>query len=232
MKRLTESQLQIVERTIEYLCSLSNGSKITMLQAIRCAVPEHQTEYEFLELFDLQRAIQKAVNKMDIVLDYTDHDGKLVGLSYNLDFYVWKKRLQKVQIISDLLCYGPMPTSEDPIEQHLTISFTGRIWFTEYLYGEGYGAKRQVGRKQQFSIGKGKAARILSFVADYMESAPVNARVTDVGSWELNAVKPDGTGVSVTGAMIGNVEVNGINLSEFIQSMLKVDRLAVFEHMQ
>lgn len=85
------------------------------------------------------------------VLDFTAHDGLVEGLHFNLDFIVRKKRLQKkVQIISDLLCYGPCPEPEDEIEQRITISATGRVWFTEYLFGEIGCEKKPIGRKLQF----------------------------------------------------------------------------------
>lgn len=58
----------------------------------------------------------------DIILDFSAHDDLDEGLPLAMDFYVYHKRLQKAQIISDLLCYGPCPEPDDPVEQRLTIS--------------------------------------------------------------------------------------------------------------
>lgn len=41
-------------------------------------------------------------------------------------------QIQKVRIISNNICYGPKPLPEDEVEQHLTISASGRVWFTGY----------------------------------------------------------------------------------------------------
>lgn len=40
--------------------------------------------------------------------------------------------IQKIQIISNLIGYGLKPEPEDEVEQRLTISRNGRIWFTAW----------------------------------------------------------------------------------------------------
>ena len=38
-------------------------------------------------------------------------------------------RIKKIKIKSNNICYGPAPEPEDEIEQILTISNTGKVWF-------------------------------------------------------------------------------------------------------
>lgn len=43
--------------------------------------------------------------------------------------------IQKFKLISNNICYGPEPSPNDEVEQHLTISATGDVWFIGYNYG-------------------------------------------------------------------------------------------------
>ena len=62
-------------------------------------------------------------------------------------------QIQKVQIISNLICYGPCPEYDEEVEQSLTISRTGRVWFTGYNFGQGFD-EHVMGRGKQLSIAK------------------------------------------------------------------------------
>ncbi len=137
-------------------------------------------------------------------------------------------RLQKSQIISDLLCYGSCPEPDDPVEQRLTISSTGRIWFTERIFGPlGY-TRYPIGRKIQLSIGKERATAILSKLADYSESEPPLIYCTDVGNWYMTLTDADGSNKKLSCSMNGNVFVGDIYLNDFIRARIPIDGLAVF----
>ncbi|MCO1604491.1 hypothetical protein [Desulfosporosinus nitroreducens] len=45
-------------------------------------------------------------------------------------------QIQKIRIVSNNISYGPEPLLEDEVEQHLTISASGRVWFTGYKYAQ------------------------------------------------------------------------------------------------
>lgn len=54
--------------------------------------------------------------------------------------------LKKVRIVSNHICYGPMPEPDEEVEQHLTINNEGRVWFSGYNFGtaadtKGHGAE-------------------------------------------------------------------------------------------
>ena len=228
MISFTEEQKKIIQDTKEYLCALPNGSHLTMLEAMYAVCPSFQESNSFIDLFSLHNEIEKEVGKTDTILDFLDHEGFEEGLPFKLGFYVWQKRLQKVRIISNLLCYGPEPAPEDPVEQHLTISYTGRIWFTEYIYGEGHGMKYPIVRRLQFSIGKERTARILSCIDAYLKEEKIDMFVTDIGDWEMTAYRVDGSVNKAWGSMIGNVKIGDVNLSDYIRSMIEIKELAVF----
>ena len=224
----SEVQLQVIKQTKAYICSLPNGSNLSMVQAIKAVNPEEFERLNTMDFFTLHNEIEKEVNKANTVLDSSDYDGLSVGLPFNVDFYVWHKRLQKIQIQSDLLCYGPAPKPEEPVEQHLTISFAGRVWFTEYLFGRADDNGRKPGRKMQCYIGKGRAARILSYVADYLKSTPLLEFVTDVGSWEMTAYWIDGTKQRLSGSMMGDVTIGNVDLTSLIREEIPIKGLKIF----
>ncbi len=228
MSVFTEEQRLIIEQTKTYICALPNGSNLTLAQAIKAACPGKIEELNPLD-FRMIMAIQDELNKTKTVIDLSDHDDKVEGLPFNLDFYVWQKRLQKVQIISNLLKYGPRPLEEDPVEQRLTISFNGGIWFTEYAFGSGeYGSKYPIKRKMQFSIGKERSARILSVLADYLDSEEEAPFATDIGQWDIISTYPDGSRKGKSGSMFGKVIIDDVNIAELIQSYVSIDEMALF----
>lgn len=219
---------KLVQRTIEYILSLPDESNLTMRQSVLVACPEAEEDINDTALFDLLDEISESVRKTGAVLDFSAHDGLVEGLPFNLDFIVRKKRLQKVQIISDLLCYGPCPESEDAIEQRITISATGRVWFTEYLFGEIGCEKKPVGRKLQLSIGKEKAMAILSKIANYLGEEQILMRCTDIGDWNLITTDVSGDVQQMSCSLCGGVIVDGVDLTDFIREQIPIEDLAVF----
>ena len=219
---------KLVQRTTEYLLSLPDESNLTMREAVLSACPEAEEDINDRALFDLLDEISDSVRKTGAVLDFTAHDGLVEGLPFNLDFIVRKKRLQKAQLISDLLCYGPCPEPEDAIEQRITISATGKVWFTEYLLGEIGCEKKPVGRKLQIFIGKEKTMAILSKIANYLEEEPMLIRCTDIGDWTLIATDASGNEQQMSCSLCGGVVAGGVDLTDFIREQIPIEDLALF----
>lgn len=225
---LSEDYEEIINKAINYIRSLPNGCKLTLEKVIKAVCPEKLDGLNLLD-YRVLSAVEEKVNQTDdTVMDLSDHDGMVEGLPYSMDFYIWKKRLQRVQIISDLLCYGPTPAPDEPVEQHLTISFTGRVWFSEYLFGEMGEGGRVPGRKVQCLVGKGRTARILSYVADYFKLNSVLTFATDVGSWHMKATWIDGSTQELSGPMIGDVSIKKKDLTKLIRQEIPIEGLRVF----
>jgi hypothetical protein len=221
---------QVVRETVKYILNLPDQTKITMYQAIQFACPSVQLEdVTDILSFSCLDEIVDAVEKTGIMkLDYRAHEGLCEGMPFNMDFIVRKKRLQKAQIVSNLLCFGPCPEPDDAIEQRLTISATGRVWFTEYAFGEIASGRHPIRRREQFSIGKNEALSILSLIADYIESDSQLAFCTDIGVWNLTVTELDGENAYLSGSMCGGITVGNIDLTDYIRAAIRIDDLAVF----
>lgn len=219
---------ELVQRTTDCILNLPDKTDITMYQAVMRACPSAVADLTDTALFDLLDEIVATVEKTGTVLDFSAHDGLIEGLPFNLDFIVRKKRLQKAQIISNLLCYGPCPEPEDAVEQRLTISANGQVWFTEYLFGGIDSQKRSIGRQERITIGKAKAAEILSLLADYCESEPMLCRCTDIGDWHLTATTPNGTKTKLSCSLCGGIAVGDVDLTDFIREQIPISNMAVF----
>lgn len=133
--------------------------------------------------------------------------------------------IKSIKIVSNNLCYGPAPDYNDEIEQHLTISSTGRVWCNRYIFGEG---NYVLNRKEQISIGKDAAGRILGLVSDLLITYQSHF-VTDVGDWEMEIRYSNGEKRKIDGPLIGNVFVEDIDLSDCIRSEVPIEDLFVFD---
>ena len=70
-------------------------------------------------------------------------------------------KLQKATIKSNNVGFGPMPEPLEEVEQRLTISRCGRVWFSAYSYG---GTRL---RKKQVWLGEERACRLLHVIGTY-----------------------------------------------------------------
>ncbi len=81
----------VVRKTAAYLLSLPEGSAITMYQAARDAAPEEMKRIDPMELMALWSDVEELVNQSGILLDMSEHENKLEGLLFNLDFVIRKQ---------------------------------------------------------------------------------------------------------------------------------------------
>ena len=51
------------------------------------------------------------------------------------DPFIFQGKLKKICIISNNICYGPIPVPSDEVEQRITINEQGRVWFSGYNFG-------------------------------------------------------------------------------------------------
>lgn len=102
------------------------------------------------------------------------------------------------KLISNNICYGPMPDKSDEVEQHLTVSSSGRVWFSARNYDQ-YVAGKGFCRKKQINIGKWKA----KFLINIIKNVYVDYDVTDCGSWDL-IIREETKRSTISGPLIGN----------------------------
>lgn len=134
--------------------------------------------------------------------------------------------IKSIKIVSNNLGYGPAPDYNDEVEQHLTISSTGRVWCNRYIFGEGY--NYVLNRKEQVSIGKDAAVHILGLISDLLLTYQ-SYFVTDVGDWKMEIRYRNGDKKKIDGPLIGNVFVDDIDLSDYIRSKVPIEDLFVFD---
>ena len=142
--------------------------------------------------------------------------------------FIFKGTLKKIQIISNGICYGPMPAPEDEIEQHITINSQGRVWFSGFNYGDGV---RQFpkGRSDTFSVNKNAVAGLFDAFASFFGNEYTETFTTDVGSWELLLTNTDGDTFKFMGSLCEDHYINGVDLSDLVRDTLGMDDLYVFD---
>lgn len=137
-------------------------------------------------------------------------------------------QIQKVRIISNNICFGPEPLPDDEVEQHLTISANGGIWFTGYKYGNGFG-RFEISRKQQFNIGKSAVKKILELFSQYLDSNQLTCYATDIGTWEMTITDTVGKVYNFKGSLCGGVYVGDTDLTHYLRELIPVNDLFVFD---
>lgn len=137
-------------------------------------------------------------------------------------------KVQSIQLISNNLCYGPAPAPDEEIEQHLTISKTGRVWFSALDFDHYYEGKEYC-RRKQIGMSRKKAGFVLARI-DQLEEEPM---VTDCGTYQLEIRYEDGTRRAIIGSLIGEPGSGDAEvptpLTKMIRRMVPIDSLFVFD---
>lgn len=137
-------------------------------------------------------------------------------------------QIQKVRIVSNNICYEPEPLSEDEVEQHLTISASGRVWFTGYKYADGFD-KFEICRRQQFAIGRSVLKKILEFFSQYLNSDQLVCYATDIGTWEMEITDIERKVYTFRGSLCGGVTVGDVDFTQLLIEYLSINQLFAFD---
>jgi len=133
--------------------------------------------------------------------------------------------LKKIKLISNNISYGPCPDFNDEVEQHLTITDTGRVWFSRYIFGAG---KHLLKEKMQIAIDGDVAKNILSMVEAYTDEG-IETFATDVGMWKMTLTDINGNTENYSGSLVGEVYGNGIDITEYIREHLPLEYIFAFD---
>ena len=136
--------------------------------------------------------------------------------------FKFKGKLRKFHLISNNICYGPMPAPDDEVEQHLTINDKGRVWFSAYNFG--HHGKFIKNRSKNFSVDKSAAERLLFAISENFSKGNVIMKICDVGVWEIELTNSDGQNYFFSGSM-GDLE----DISEMVRETLGMKDLFVFD---
>lgn len=136
--------------------------------------------------------------------------------------------IKRLRIISNNICYGPCPAPEDEVEQHLTITADGRVFFSIYAYGLGFGKYKKICTNYS-NIGAAKATRILALIDKYFSESPQNCIATDIGTWQMEMIFCDGTVKKADGSLCFCPVTDGIVITKYIRSVLGLEGLYLFD---
>lgn len=142
--------------------------------------------------------------------------------------FVLDGQAQKIRIISNNICYGPCPMPEDEVEQHITITDDGRVWFSGYNFGSG-NVKYERGRTKMFSLDKDKADRIFSAFTRFFSGEFDDIFATDIGTWEMTITNMEGREFPFRGSLCADYEIDGTDLSDMVRDALDIENLFVFD---
>jgi hypothetical protein len=138
-------------------------------------------------------------------------------------------QLKKMRLISNNLCYGPVPKPEDEIEQHLTLFSDGRVFFTGYKFGEFGIRKYQRKRTKNFKIDPTRAAYLLGNVGLYFSEYRELMFVTDIGTWTAELTNTEDEIFKDSGSLYMDLVVECIGLSALLRKYLEMPDLIGFD---
>ena len=110
--------------------------------------------------------------------------------------------VSKMKLVSNCMCYGPEPEDGEELEQHLTVSRDGRIWFSAYGYDHKSESGLRLIRKYQEKISPEAANYFLANVAYLFSEEVVIPYATDVGSWDLVLTNEEGEASKFGGSLV------------------------------
>ena len=177
-------------------------------------------------------------SKTGILEAYSDdgvYQGNIITMGDTLQEYKERKArsfnmdmIEKMQLRSENVGYGPCPKPEDEVEQHLTITSKGRVWLSRYCFGNGFG-EFQLTEKRSFSIPEQSAKMILEALGEYFSKGEPNFHVTDTGSWELTLTDAFDKRFRVDGSLCEDLQTMQGGVSDLIRICLGINDLFVFD---
>lgn len=137
------------------------------------------------------------------------------------------KRIEKIRIASDNLCYGVMPAAETEIFQRLTIARNGQVWLSRYCFGAEF-PKRTFKGIEYLQLSPAAAEKVFSLLEECFAGDLPEIMMTDVGSWEALVTYENNVTEKFTGPLVNFSEALH-SVSELIRSELSDNSVFVFD---
>lgn len=142
--------------------------------------------------------------------------------------FIFQGTLKKMRIVSNNICYDPMPEPDEEVEQHLTINNEGRVWFSGYNYGYG-GERYEKARSKNFKIDKSAADNLFGAIAAYFSNEYTEIFATDIGDWVMELTNTEGITYKFRGSLCAEFDYEGTDLSDLVRDTVGMDDLYVFD---
>jgi len=133
-----------------------------------------------------------------------------------------------MRIVSNNICYGPMPEPNDEVEQHITINDEGRVWFSGYNYGCG-GEKYEKARSKNFKIDSATTNKLLNAISSYFGNEYIEIFSTDIGDWTMELTNTDGVTYKFRGSLCADFDYEGTDFSDPVRETVGMDDLYIFD---
>lgn len=131
-------------------------------------------------------------------------------------------KIKKIKIKSNNICYGLAPEPEDEVEQILTISKNGKVWFYGYKY---------IGTRSRSiinNIGEKSAYLIFELISKWIDTG-LFCYATDMGTWNMVITDENNKLYKFDGSLMEDLIVDGIAISETIRDIVNIEDMLVFD---
>ena len=91
--------------------------------------------------------------------------------------------IEKLQLTSGNVAYGPRPEPDEEVEQRITITRNGSVWLTRWSYGAGI--RYKLISREQFKAETQSVTQLLERLEAYFAKELMVAMATDVDVWKL-----------------------------------------------
>lgn len=142
--------------------------------------------------------------------------------------FIFQGTLKRMRIVSNNICYGPMPEPDEEVEQHLTINNEGRIWFSGYNFGRG-GERYEKARSKNFKLDKLAVDKLFGAMAAYFGSEYTEIFAADIGDWVMELTNTEGVTYKFRGSLCADFDYDGEGLSDLVRDTVGMDDLYVFD---
>lgn len=143
--------------------------------------------------------------------------------------YVLKGKAKRIRIVSNNKGYGYLPELDEEVEQRLTMTSDGRVWFSAYSIAKPYDFEHyNRSRRLQFKLEKEKADIIFSAFNQLFCSETDRIFATDIGSWDMRIIEEDDRVFPLSGSLCVNYDINGMDLSDLLRKEIGIDNLFAF----
>lgn len=222
---------RIINKLIEKLKEEPDGYNVSTFQLMMSEGIDVE-KYDDNDLFKINEALFDAAANEQILLDMSAHEDMDEGLPYHLDFIVKHPGgVKSVRIISNKECHGFEPDLTMEVEQKLTITESGRIWFSAKNYDQ-HNSGDGCCRKKQLSIGRWKTEFLIRMIANMTEPMPCG---TGMDSYQIEIQNQNGLKKYVSGLLDGNLlshaygHNDNVNLTKLFRRYIPIYGLWAFD---
>ncbi len=142
--------------------------------------------------------------------------------------FIFKGTLKKMRIVSNKICYAPMPEANEEVEQRLTINKEGHVWFSGYNFGHG-GERYEKARGKNYKIDKVATDKLFGAIAAYFGNGYKEILAEDIGNWVMELTNTEGVTYKFRGSLCADFDYDVTDLSDLVRDTVGMDDLYVFD---